>query len=203
MHQHEKLVKKRNWAKLLQCEHVCNMHINAITVLDSRSKPWFFIGGGFAQSVQSLHSLLRPCPPMVLDRIRWGVTGPAKWCRVYGRPTATHDDPELSATWPAARTVPSAAARAPGAPGPTSSAADPCPLLRPEVCDNGLPNQRRGCPHLRSRNPSSVGEAKFHSGLGGPSPTLPPGYEPGPGSRRVVARQEGGPFGQRNFGLER
>jgi hypothetical protein len=63
--------------------------------------------------------------------------------------------------------------------------------------------QRRGCPHLRSRNPSSVGEAKFHSGLGGPSPTLPPGYEPGPGSRRVVARQEGGPFGQRNFGLER
>ena len=64
MHQHEKLVKKRNWDKLLQCKHVCNMHINAITVLDSRSKPWFFIGGGFAQSVQSLHSLLRPCPPM-------------------------------------------------------------------------------------------------------------------------------------------
>ena len=82
---------------------------------------------------------------------------------------------------------------------PSLPALDPCPLLRPEVCDNGHRYQERGCPILGLMTRRARGnQASFSQGF---SPTLPPGHEPGPVTR---CRHPAGrwPVRPENFGSE-
>jgi len=56
---------------------------------------------------------------------------------------------------------------------------DPCPSLRPRVCDDGHRYQERGCPTFGLASPCS-GDAIIYSRGRMAAPVLPPGREPGP-----------------------